>query len=103
MCNYVDLSQGVCKISSDKCPYVFFCNKILSYKQLSSMPDNCQIKVKHELPKGYNKVAFERHGYLYIEVDEFTEVIKNPYTYVPSFVKLSKTKTGSYKIKEAIK
>ncbi len=100
MCDYVDLSKGKCKISLENCPYVYFCNRQMSYKESKDMPVDCLIKTKHELPKGCNKVAFERHGELYIEVDNFIVIVKNPYTYTPDYVKLGKNKQGKYYIKK---
>ena len=100
MCNYVDLSKGKCKISLENCPYLYFCNKKMAYKESKAMPEDCPIKKRHEMPKGYNKVVFERHGDLYIEVDNYTVIIKNPFNYVPEYVKLSKNKQGKWYIKK---
>lgn len=53
------------------------------------------------IPDGYCRVEFERHGDLYVRVDADTVTpIKNPFDDIPKFVKVSKAKNGSYKIKK---
>ena len=52
-----------------------------------------------EIPEGYNKVEYERHGYLYVDMGDGVVKIPNPFEDIPQFVKVSKTKTG-YKVKK---
>lgn len=63
------------------------------------MPKECKINSNQDAPKGYNKVLFERKGFLYISNENQTIKIKNPYDYIPSFVKIFKTK-DEWKIKK---
>jgi hypothetical protein len=51
------------------------------------------------IPSGYSKVVFEKKGFLYIDVDNETIKIKNPYDYTPLYVKLFKSK-GEWKIRK---
>jgi len=53
---------------------------------------NCPIKTA---PTG--NVQFERHGYLYVQVDDKVIKVKNPYDYIPDNVELRKYK-GTYKV-----
>ena len=48
------------------------------------------------MPKGKNKVRFELRGILYVDIDEFTYEIKNPYDYVPQFVEVVKVENKYY-------
>lgn len=102
MCDYVNIKQGKCKISNENCPFVYYCTKIMSYKPSSSMPNSCPVKEQFEVPKGFYKVEFERHGNLYIEVDGIVEIVKNPNNYVPTYVKMTKLKSGVWRIKKSI-
>ena len=52
-----------------------------------------------EIPEGYNKVEYERHGYLYVDMGNEVIKILNPFGDIPQFVKVSKTKNG-YKVKK---
>lgn len=52
-----------------------------------------------EIPDGYKKVEYERHGYLYVNLGDFVLKIENPFDVIPQFVKVIKTKTG-YKLKK---
>ena len=102
MCNYVNLTNGQCQITKSTCPYVYFCNRLQTYKVLSSMPSDCKIKEKLEIPKGYYKVCFERRGKLYVDIDNSVKIIENPYNYVPLYVKVTKYKNGKIKIRQAM-
>ena len=53
---------------------------------------NCPIK---SAPNG--NVQFERHGYLYVKLDDEIIKVKNPYNYIPDNVELRKYK-GNYKV-----
>ena len=52
------------------------------------------------VPKGYYRVRFERRGYLYVDFGDKTVAIKNPFEDVPEFVKVSKLKNGTYRLKK---
>ena len=41
MCEYVKGNQ--CLVTKEVCPFVYWCDKIHSYKPSSSMPENCKI------------------------------------------------------------
>lgn len=100
MCNYVVIEEGKCKITKDICPYLYFCNKIKSYKPNASMPSNCKVKQSFEVPNGYYKVCFERKGNLYININGNVEVIPNPFDIVPLYVKATKLKSGKWRLKK---
>lgn len=64
------------------------------------MPTNCKVKMAKEAPKGYYKVREERKGYLYVDINDMTVKILNPFDEVPTYVKISKSKSGQYIIKK---
>lgn len=94
MCEY--LNNGNCKIQKEKCPFTYWCSKLNIYKYLKD-GDNCNVKRKYVIPKGYYEVCFERHGDLYIEVQDKTIVLKNIFEETPKYVKLKKS-NGEYKL-----
>ena len=98
MYEYVKGNQ--CLISKENCPFVYWCDKIHAYKPSSSMPENCKIKEKLQIPKGYSKVRFERKGYLYVDVNDQTIQIKNPFDDIPLYVKVTKSKDGNWRIRK---
>lgn len=67
---------------------------------MNSMPKNCKVQDSIKPPKGWYKVRMERKGYLYVDINNQTIKLSNPFDYVPIFVKISKLKNGSFKIKE---
>lgn len=73
------------------CPHVRRCIEHHIWKPLAYMA-NCPIK---SAPTG--NVQFERHGYLYVKVDDEVIKVENPYDYVPDNVHLRKYK-GTYKV-----
>lgn len=73
------------------CPHVRRCIEHHIWKPLAYMA-NCPIK---SAPTG--NVQFERHGYLYVKVDEQVIKVENPYNYIPDNVELRKYK-GNYKV-----
>lgn len=97
MCEYIK-NNNYCSINNQICPYMYFCNIKQIWKPLKTMPTNCKMKQKIEVPKGFVLVRDERKGYLYLDVDKQTIMLRNPFDYVPQFVKLTKTKDG-WKIK----
>ena len=92
MCSYT--RENKCAITTEVCPYVYYCDKIQAFKPSPSMPKDCKIKRVAEIPKGYCRVRGERKGWLYIDVKEETIKVKNPFDCVPLYVKVVKTKTG---------
>lgn len=101
MCDYLTLQEGTCNINKEKCPFIYYCNKIQGYKELKAMPENCKVKQNFSIPKGFYKVCFERRHRLYIQIEDGIIILKNPYDYTPFFVKVYKAKNGMWKIKEA--
>ena len=97
MCQY--RKNNICSLSQSICPWAYWCGEIKSYKERDSYKRYCQNFKEEEtkVPDGYNKVEFERHGFLYIKFDGSTIKIKNPFDDIPKFVKVKKTKT-SYKL-----
>lgn len=98
MCDYRELNQ--CKITNDVCPWVYWCDKVRAWKELSKTPKECKITEKAELPKGYYRVAFEKRGFLYVRIENGLIKIKNPYDEIPIMVKAYKTKNGEWKIRK---
>lgn len=100
MCEHANLSNAKCNITLTNCPYIYFCNRSKTYQLSKNMPDNCKVKKNFNIPKGSYKVCFERHNNLYIEVDNYIEVMANPFGYTPEYVKLGKNKQGKFYIKK---
>lgn len=101
LCEYVD--KNICKLTKEICPYLYFCNKTLSWKESKNMPTNCKIKGKSvNIPKGYYAVAFARKGLLYVNIKGVIYPLDNPYKNgeVPNFVKVQKNKQGDWIIKK---
>lgn len=68
---------------------------------MKSMPKDCKVKMNATAPIGYNKVAYERKGYLYVYLDADTVIkVKNILDKIPPYVKLRKTSGGEYKIEK---
>ena len=102
MCKYANFNTGICKISKDVCPYLYFCNKTQVYKESVVMPNNCKIAENFNVPKNCYKVCLERRGNLYIDVKGNVIIIKNPFDYTPAYVQLSKLKGDKWKIKKPV-
>lgn len=101
MCKYRE--DNKCKITQEKCPWVYWCDKIGVWKELSKMPKVCKVQATIEIPEGFNKVEFERRGYLYVRVSTpINQVvkIKNIYDYTPQYVKVYQTNKGEWKIRK---
>lgn len=98
MCEYV--KENKCSITSQICPYMYYCDKIQSYRASNYMPTNCKVKKNIAIPNGYCRVRQERKGYLYIEYGDFVIKVKNPFDYRPLYVKVEKTESGEYKLME---
>lgn len=100
MCEYVN--KNICSITKGVCPYVYFCNKTLSWKESKNMPTNCKVKENHSnIPKGCYSVAFERKGQLYVNIKGIIYSFDNPYNdEIPKYVKAQKNKQGEWIIKK---
>lgn len=82
----------MCKKQENKiCPFVRWCNNSECWKPLDSQ-ENCRLRSKFEIPQGASRVRFEKKGNLYIEVENSVIVLKNPFTFVPKYVTLYKSK-----------
>lgn len=95
------LKVNMCLITNDRCPYTYYCNNEGQWKPSKSMPINCKIKrfSQTEAPEGFYCVREERKGYLYVDIGDTTYKLKNPFDYIPAYVKITKTKNG-YKIRK---
>lgn len=98
MCEYVRGNQ--CRVTQATCPYMYFCEKIQGFKPSTSMPADCKVKQKAETPKGYCRVRDERKGWLYIDYNDITVKVKNPFDHVPLYVRIKVLKSGEYKLRE---
>lgn len=93
-CKVVNYEQApTCSKQSGNpiCPHVRRCLEHHIWKPLAYMA-NCPIR---SAPTG--NVQFERHGYLYVQVDNQVIKVKNPYDYIPDNVELRKYR-GNYKV-----
>ena len=97
MCNYV--KENKCLITNQICPFVYYCDKIHGYKPSPNMIQDCKVKRTAEIPDGYFLVRDARKDYLYIDYDEITIKVKNPFDFIPQYVKVTKTRTG-YKLRK---
>lgn len=98
MCEYTN--GNLCKVTNSVCPYMMYCEKIQGYKPSRYMPDDCPQKIKAEIPAGYRRVIQERKGKLYIEIGEQAVIVPNPFDHVPLYVKATKLKNGTWRLKE---
>lgn len=98
MCEYTKGNQ--CSITNEVCPWMYWCDRRQIYKPSRYMPENCNIKLKAEVPKGYYRVRMERKGYLYVDIDNCTYKIKNPFDDVPLYVKATKLKSGEWRLRK---
>ena len=90
LCNFLTLTTGKCSLINNKCPFVYYCNKIRQFKPLESFPKKCKMINKSNAIYGKNifKVEFEKRGKLYINYNGVIKIISNPFNYIPSFVKI---------------
>ena len=98
MCEYIQ-DNNQCSLKLIKCPFLYYCNKENKWKELVGM-NNCKVKQQISIPKGYFKVLFERHGYLYIDMNGHGITIANSFNDIPQFVKIIKLKNGGIKLKK---
>ena len=97
MCEY--LKDNYCKILKSSCPWSYFCNKDNIWK-FKSEGLACKVKVNADVPKGMYKVCFEKHGNLYVSINNEVKIIENPFDEKPLYVKVYKTKSGDWKIRK---
>lgn len=97
MCKYV--KENLCTINNTPCPFMYFCEKNQIWKANKAMPDRCKVSIVQEIPKGYYRVIDVRKNYLYIDMEDYTIKVENPFDVTPLYVKVSKTKNG-YKIRK---
>lgn len=98
MCRYVKVNK--CSITDDVCPFMYFCNKVNDWRPLKSMPENCKVQGRIEVPKGCYKVRMERKGKLYVDINGQTIKVANPFDHVPQFVKAYQLKSGAWRVKK---
>lgn len=98
MCEYV--KENICSITNKVCPFVYFCNKRQIWKPVQSFDGNCKVKKEAEVPAGYYRVRQVRKGFLYVDIGNITYKIKNPFEDVPLFVKATKLKNGSWRLRK---
>ena len=97
MCNYLHNNQ--CTIIKSICPWAYYCNK-KSQWLFKSEGSECKVLKNQSKPDGYFCVRFEKHGYLYVDMEDHVEVIQNPFDEVPLYVKASKMKNGKWRLKK---
>lgn len=98
MCEYVSGNQ--CRVTQSVCPYMYYCDKIKGFKPSPNMPDDCKVKQQANTPIGYCRVRDERKGWLYIDYNNITIKVKNPFDHTPLYVRVRKMKSGEYKLRE---
>ena len=98
MCN--NLNKNICTIDNEVCPFVYWCDKAQAWKPSKYMPTQCKKQVSADVPSGYHKVCFERKGNLYVDMGDTTICVPNPFDTVPPYVKVTKTKTGVYRLRK---
>ena len=89
--NYDEIPTCSKQEGHPRCPHVRRYIEHHIWKPLAYMA-NCPIKYA---PTG--NVQFERHGYLYVQVEDNVIKLKNPYDYIPDDVVVRKY-NKSYKI-----
>lgn len=97
MCKYCN--KNWCTIINKQCPFVYFCNKSQEWKFLQN-GEKCKVKYNADIPKGYYRVRMERKGYLYVDINNITHKILNPFEDVPLYVKATKLKNGKWRLKK---
>lgn len=93
-------NETVCGISGEQCPWVYYCDAVGAWKESPKAPKICKIAEANDVPNGAYRVAFERHGYLYVDMGGYAIKVKNTYDNIPLFVNITKTKSGEYRLKK---
>jgi len=88
-----------CLKINNVCPWVSWCSQINGWKERAGMEKYCKYLKSKNAPEGYYLVEFSKKGFLYVTVNNETIKIKNPFNYIPDFVRVYKNK-GEWKIKK---
>ena len=93
-CNIADYaSLCTCKINDDICPYTRRCSIDMCYKP--NHMENCLLRKEgYKLKPNEYKVKFCIHDNLFVDIDDMTIEIANPYDYVPETVTLYNGENG---------
>lgn len=96
MCDFIEKNK--CKITNTVCPWVYWCDKLQVWRPNKNMPKNCKVQtsIKHN---GKYYVRNYRNGYLYIDINNITYKLENPFDFIPEYVDVQK-KNGVYKVKK---
>ena len=92
MCSY--RKEDKCTVNNEKCPWVYWCDKVNTWKELSKTPKKCKVAENVEIPNGCNKVLFGRRQHLYVLVGDQAIRFVNPFDYIPRYVELYETEDG---------
>ena len=95
MCQY--RKENNCTVNNEICPWVYWCDKVNAWKELSKKPKECPIAKNVTQKKGMHKVEFARGKYLYVTIENQTFKLLNPFSYVPNEVKIKKYR-GEWKV-----
>lgn len=98
MCDFRE--QNKCKVNNGICPWVYYCDRVRAWKELSKAPKTCRLSEDAKIPNGFSKVVYERRGYLYIRTKNEMIKILNPYDYIPEYVKIYKSENDEWKIEK---
>lgn len=93
MCEFI-INGNKCKIDNSICVFMIPCSKINGFKPTSTALTGCRKAEVARIPNGYSLVTMERKGILYIDTGEKTIQIKNPFNYIPKYVKVYKNKNN---------
>lgn len=87
--NNVGRNDLICNITKEPCPLVRFCDKVNKLIN-NDFYENCRyyIMENEKLKNGFYKVRFEKHGKLYVEVDNKVLTFDNTFKEVPKQIEL---------------
>lgn len=102
MCEYCEKGSyyGFCTCvkSNNICPFMRRCNMEHKWLPIDAM-NTCNLRLPETevvLKQGEYLVRFEKNGELYIEIDNYVVVKKNPFDYVPTKVELVRVDNEMY-------
>lgn len=86
-----------CRIMKDTCPLVRYCDKVNKLIN-NDFYENCRYYIMEngKVKKGFSRVRFEKHGKLYVEVENTVVTFDNPYDEVPKEVEIIKVNNTYY-------
>ena len=94
LCKFLNMGNGICSLLNNKCPFVYFCSKKGQWKPINNFPAKCKLINQYEnsvLAKdNFYKICFEKRGKLYINYKDTIIIVKNPFDFTPSYVKIYK-------------